>query len=515
MKRQLVLAILDGWGIGKRDNSNPIHIQGTPNIDYIKSHFPAGSLQASSIGVGLPWGEEGNSEVGHLTIGAGKIIFQHYPRISMAIRDESFFKNKVLLDTIDHAKKNNGSFNIAGLLTDANIHASLEHLLALIKLAKKTEVKLKIHLYTDGKDSPLKSAGGLLFKIESELNSDVKIASLAGRYYSLDRDNHWDRTQKAYDTLVGDGPVTNDYKESIEKNYQRNSSDEFLTPCVIGPEADGVKDGDSLFFFDFREDSIRQLVEPFINPSFEKFPVKKFTNLYISTMTEYSPMFNLPVAFPQEKVENSLGKIISENNKSQLRIAESDKYAHVTKFFNGLQDKPFLNEFRILVPSKNVARHDSAPEMRANEITNRIIQAIEENSFDFILVNYANTDIMGHTGNFDAGMIAVKTIDEEIGRLYKKTLENNDILVITADHGNIEKMRDPLTGKATTGHDCSPVPIYIIAKEFLRNKTERETFESEKTTVGILSDVAPTVLKLMNIPKPKEMTGQDLLPFLK
>lgn len=516
MKKQIVLVVLDGWGIGKKDHSNPIHIQGTPNIDYIKSHFPSGALQASGIAVGLPWGEEGNSEVGHITIGAGKVIFQHYPRISIAIRDGSFFKNKALLALAEHVKKNNSSLNIAGLLTDANIHASLEHLLALIEFAKKNGIKkTNLHLYTDGKDSPLRSAGGLLSKVEMALGSGVKIASIIGRYYALDRDNHWDRTQKAYNILIGEGPITNDYKELIEKNYQKNLSDEFIEPHLIGPENNGIKDGDGLIFFDFREDSVRQIVESFINPEFENFPVKKFNNLYIVTMTEYSAKFSLPVAFPQEKVENPLGKIISENGLSQLRIAESDKYAHVTYFFNGLQNKTFPNEFRILVPSKNIVHHEEAPEMMASEITSRIIQALEENSFNFIFVNYANSDIIGHTGNFDAGMAAVKTIDEEIGKLYKKILEYNDILIITSDHGNVEKMMDPLTAKPTTGHDTSPVPIYIVANEFFRNKTVKDAEESEREIVGILSDVAPTILKLMGIPKPPDMTGQDIFPLLR
>lgn len=516
MKRQIVLAVLDGWGIGKKDGSNPIYTQGTPNIDYIKEHFPSGALQASGIAIGLPWGEEGNSEVGHLTLGAGKIIFQHYPRISMSIQDGSFYTNNTLLGVTEHVKNNSGTLNIAGLLSDANIHASLDHLLALIEFAKRNDIpKVNLHLYTDGKDSPLKSAGGLLSRVEAVLDSRVRIASIIGRYYALDRDQHWDRTQKAYDVLIGNGPTTDNYRELITKNYEKNLSDEFIEPHLIGPENNGIKDGDGLIFFDFREDSVRQIVEAFINPEFKEFPVKKFTNLYIATMTEYSPRFSLPVISPQQKVDNPLGKILSENGKSQLRIAESDKYAHVTYFFNGLQDKTFPNEFRILVPSKNVVRHDEAPEMMAKEITDRVIQALDENSFDFILINYANADIIGHTGNFDAGMIAAKTIDEEMGKLYKKVIEDNDILIITADHGNGEKMMDKLTGHPTTGHDPSPVPIYIVAKEFMRHKTPKEIEGTERETVGILSDVAPTILNFMDIPKPPEMTGQDLMPLLK
>lgn len=517
MKRQIILAILDGWGIGAKNNSNPIYIGGTPNIDYIKSHFPGGSLQASGIAVGLPWNEEGNSEVGHLTIGAGKVIYQHYPRISIAIRDGSFFKNKAFLEAVNHVQKNKSALHFAGLLTEANIHASLEHLIGLIKLADQNKLnKTFLHLYTDGKDSPLKSSLGLLKKVEPLLNDKIKIASIIGRYYSLNRDKRWELTKQAYEALTGSAPLADNAEKIISETHNSGLSDEYVEPRLIGPETNGIKDNDAVIFFDFREDSVRQIVESFVNPEFKEFPVKKFNNLYIATMTNYSDKFQVPVAFPPEKVEHPLGKILADNGKSQLRIAETEKYAHVTYFFNGLNDKVYPNELRILIPSKITTSHAEHPEMMAAEITSRVLQVLDDEAFDFILVNYANGDLIAHTGNFDAALKAVKTIDEEVGKLTKKILggSGEDILLITSDHGNIEKMMDPLTAEPTTGHDTSPVPIYLIAKNFQRNKTKQEAEESKKETTGILSDIAPTILELMGIPKPKEMTGQSLLGLL-
>ncbi len=516
MKRQIILAILDGWGIGSKDISSPMFVAKTPNIDYIKTHFLTGSLQASGIAVGLPWSEEGNSEVGHLTIGAGKIIYQHYPRITMSIQDGSFYKNKFLLEAAAHVKKNNSAIHFAGLLTDANIHASVDHLVALINFANQNKLsKVYIHLYTDGKDSPPQSALNILKKIKPLLNDQVKIASISGRHFSLDRDAHWDRTKMAYEALTGTAPMIEDYEKLIKDTYEAGYNDQFVKPRVVGPEINCIKDNDAIIFFDYREDSVRQIVSSFVVKDFKEFPIKNFTNLYIATFTSYTDKFTVPVISPQEKVENPLGKVIAENNKIQLRLAETEKYAHVTYFFNGLNEKPYLNEFRILIPSRNVASHAEHPEMMASELTSRIIQSMEDEAFDFILVNYANGDLVAHTGNYDAALIAVKTIDEEIGKLAKQVLEKNNILMITSDHGNIERMMDPLTGKITSGHDLSPVPVYLIGKEFEKNRSIEDAEEAEKETVGMLSDVAPTILELMDIPKPKEMTGESFLRLLK
>ena len=515
MKRQVILVIIDGWGIGQKDETNPIYSEGTPNLDYIKNNFLIGSLQASGISVGLPWNEEGNSEVGHLTIGAGKVLYQHFPRITLSIQDKSFSKNKVFLDAFEHVKKNKSSLNIAGLLTEGNIHASLDHLISLIKIAKEQSLPaINLHLFSDGKDSDPKSFLRLLKRLAAATNGGWEIASISGRHYALDRDNHWERTEVAYQALTGTGPIITDVSEVIRQNYEKNLNDQHIEPRVINPKL-GIKDNDALLFLDFREDSIRQIASTLILKEFSEFPVKKFENLYIGTMTKYSDKFDAPVAYPPEKVNSPLAKILSENGKSQLHIAETEKYAHVTYFFNGYREQPFPSEERILVPSQTVGSYDEKPEMKNAEITSKVIQTIEENRVDFILVNYANGDMMAHTGNFDAGKIAVKTIDESIGALIRSVLENNAVLIITSDHGNLETMINPKTGESVTAHDPSPVPIYIAGNEFVKMKSKTEIDRSEKETVGILSDIAPTILEIMDIPKPEEMTGQGLLNSLK
>jgi 2,3-bisphosphoglycerate-independent phosphoglycerate mutase len=512
-KRQVILIILDGWGIGQKNDSNPIYAQGTPNLDYIKQNFLISSLQASGISVGLPWHEEGNSEVGHLTLGAGKVLYQHFPRITLSIRDGSFTKNKIFLDAFKHVKKYGSSLNIAGLLTQGNIHASFEHLAAFIQLAKENNVpKINLHIFSDGKDSEPKSVLKLYKKLVEETDG-WRIGSVSGRYYALDRDGHWDRTQQVYEAMAGGGLTAENIEEIAESTYAKNLNDQFIEPRIINPEA-AIKDNDALIFMDFREDSIRQIAGAFILPDFSEFPVKKFANLYIGTMTHYSDKFNVPVAYPPESVDNPLAKVLADNGKTQVHIAETEKYAHITYFFNGYKEQPFSNEFRIIIPSHRVAFHAEKPEMQAEEITSRLFQIIKEGAFDFVVANYANGDIVAHTGNYEAAKIAVKTIDKAMGTLVQVALENNAVLIITSDHGNLEVMIDLKTGEPTTTHDSSPVPIYIVGNEFVKSKSLQKAELLEKETVGILSDVAPTILELMQIPKPKEMTGESLLKIL-
>ena len=504
-KRTLVMAVLDGWGIGRKDSSNPIHVAELKNIDYIKHHYPAGALQASGIAVGLPWGEEGNSEVGHLTLGAGKVLYQHYPRISLAVRNGSFFKNKVLLDSIRHVEETGGNLNLVGLLTEGNVHASMEHLQALIKLTLDqglAPLKLNLHLFTDGRDSAPQSAVGLIRKLGS-----VKIASISGRFYAMERERP-ERVKAAYDALLGnakqapyDSPL-----EALESFYKRDYTDEYVEPTLLDPSG-AIKGGDSVIFFNFREDRMRQLIHLFVETPPQ--------DLYMCTFTKYGEKLNLPVAFPQDEVTNPLGKVLAENGVTQLRVAETEKYAHVTFFFNGLYEPPYKNEFRVLIPSRNVSSYDQFPEMRAPELTERAIAAINEKAYDFILLNYANPDMVAHTGNYDACLKAVKLVDEEIGKLMKATLNTNGTLVITSDHGNAERMLDPRTGLAETKHDPSPIPIYIVNKEYERIKDDFDVNRTEKESIGVLSDVAPTILELMGLSKPKEMTGVSLLNQLR
>lgn len=520
MKRPLVLVILDGWGIGKRHTSNPVYVVQPPHINTIKHTYLSGSLQASGIAVGLPWGEVGNSEVGHLTIGAGKVIYQHYPRITLAIERGLFAKNTVLTQAFDNVNINKKTVHLIGLLSQGNVHASFDHIEALLCMAheRKTE-NVALHLFTDGKDGPPQSFLDLLEKLRIMMKTyEVgRIASLSGRYYAMDRDNRWDRTEKAYRAMTGVASLIGSERcdEYAVGQYAKGLSDEFIEPVTVTPEL-AVKNGDALIFFNFREDSIRQIAESFASKDFSRFPRSiDPETLTIVTFTHYADSIQAQVAFPSETITAPLGKVLADNNMSQLRVAETKKYAHVTYFFNGLQEAPFQNEHRVLIPSKNVARDDDAPEMMAHEITTRIVSAIENGGFDVIIANYANADMIAHTGNYEAAKAAVTVIDEEIGALTESILANNAVLMITADHGNVERMFNPATGMPETQHDPSPVPFYLIGKEFKREKYDGVVEEIERGTIGILSDVAPTILALMDLPKPESMTGRSLLSSLR
>ena len=437
-------------------------------------------------------------------------MYQHYPKITLAIRDGGFFKNGVLKNAFIHAKKNNSALHLVGLLSSGIVHSSLEHLTALLQFAENEKVtEVNLHLFTDGRDSPPQSAQEFLSQIPRE-----KLASLSGRFYAIDRDNHWERTQKVYNVLIGDDPIIEDINTHLQKTYDKKLNDEYIEPALVGPTKRPIQDGDSVIFFNFREDRMRQLVSAFVSKDFDKFPVKTFSNLYLATMTKYDESFDAPAAFLAEKADNPLGRVLAENSKTQFRIAETQKYPHITYFFNGLREEPFSNEYRVLIPSKALLRQDEHPEMMAREITTRLIESINEGVFDFILANYANPDMIAHTGNYEACLEAVRVVDEEVGKITQACLNQNAVLIITSDHGNIERVRNPITGEPETRHDPNPVPFYLMAKEFERRKSEAEIHQSEKGTTGILSDIAPTILELMSIPKPKEMTGQSLLKLL-
>jgi len=510
-KEPLVLAVLDGWGIGKNDSSNPISAAKPKNINYIRHTYPTGALQASGIAVGLPWGENGDSEVGHMTIGAGKVLYQDYPRISLAIKDGSFYKNQVLISAINSAKNKNAHVHLLGLLGKSNIHSSFEHLLALIELLRKEGVEPVLHAFTDGRDSPIKSAGDILADLPK-----VQVASISGRFYAMDRDLHWERTAKTYRAITGIEPSeaeTDNAIQFITTSYARGVTDEFIEPTLLRPDLK-IRDGDSVIFFNYREDSIKQLAQMFANPDIgEKHAIPANSN--IATFTKYSRKLDFPVAFPADTVEEPLGKVISDLGMVQLRIAETEKYAHVTYFFNGLVEAPFKNEYRVLVPSKNIARYDEFPEMMASEITTRAVEAVSEGAYDFILINYANADIIGHTGNFDAAITAIRVLDEQIGILTRAVLDENGTLVITSDHGNVEDMVNLRTGLPETTHNPSSVPIFVVRNGYERQKTDEFVSEEERTNIGVLSDIAPTVLELMGIKKPNEMTGISLLSSLR
>ncbi|MEK7566275.1 MAG: 2,3-bisphosphoglycerate-independent phosphoglycerate mutase [Patescibacteria group bacterium] len=513
--RSVILIILDGWGIGADDFSNPIRLVNPPIMNSLKKRYPYGTLQASGITVGLPWGEEGNSEVGHLNIGAGRILYQNFPRITLSIKDGSFYENEILKKTLEYAKSNNSSLNLIGLLSDACVHSSFEHLLALLEAAKKNDFpleKINLHLITDGRDSSPESAVEFINKIPEPFLK--QIASLGGRYYAMDRDSHWDRTQKYYNAITGQGGTIDDYQMHIKSTYSRKLNDEYIPPTLIGPQDRSIKNNDAVIFFNFREDRMRQIVRCFIEKDFNHFPIKQFSNLFVTTMVSYKDEFTAPVLFPAEKVLTPLGKVLEENNKIQWRIAETEKYAHVTYFFNGQEESPFKGEYRVLVPSKISFRYDQHPEMMAGEITSRLLEAIKEKVYDFILVNFANPDIIAHTGNFEATAEAIRVIDAQIEKIYASAIENNSFLIITSDHGNAERLIDPKTGTPETKHDPNPVPFYLIAKEFERQNTDQYVHQAEHSQVGVLADVAPTILELMKIPKPPEMTGHSLIKLI-
>lgn len=516
MKRTIILAILDGWGIGTFDESNPIYYAHLPTItDYIEKNYPAGALQASGLSLGLPWEEEGNSEIGHLTIGTGNVFYQYYPRISLAIENRSFFSNEALLGACNHAKKNNSALHLVGLISKGNVHSSLDHINALLELIEKEGIKdCYIHIITDGRDSPPESAVSLATRVTEMINQHKvgTIVSAIGRYYAMNRDEHWDRTKMAYDLLTKDTYPIHTLEDITKKTYARKFNDEYIDPSAIN-EHKPIKDNDAVIFFNFREDSMRQLAGAFVNSNFSAFERKPLTNCYFATLTEYFDTSLAHVAFAKEVAKTCLAKVFSDLGKQQLHIAETQKYAHVTYFFNGLVDTPFPNEHRVLIPTLDIPHPEQKPEMMASAITDRVLLALRENAFDFIVVNYANSDIIAHTGNYNATLEAVRIIDREMKRIVDEVLRDNHILLITSDHGNAEVLLNLTTGEPETKHNPNPVPIYLVANEFKRAKP-REGFYRLKT-IGILSDVAPTILELANIQKPPEMTGQSLLAQLK
>ncbi len=509
VKRTVILIVLDGWGIGRNDESNPIHVVQPKTLTWLEENFPVTSLQASGISVGLPWGEVGNSEVGHLTLGAGKVLYQYYPKITMAIQDGTFYENKSLKDAFAHARKNNSCVNMAGLLSKGNVHASLEHVLALLTMAEKEGCSnIKLHLFADGKDVAPRTLEKFLEAIPRD-----KIATLTGRYYAMDRNGSWRLTESAYQNLTSQmGMLVEDPHEAIENTYKKGFTEEYLPPLRLR-EDPAVKDGDALIFFNYREDSIRQIAEAFIVPGFSQFAVKQFKNLYITTMTHYRDDFNVPVAFYPDVVGKPLGEILFGAGKTQLRLAETYKYAHVTYFFNGLKEPPYSGEYRTLVPSLSTIHAEEHPEMMAKAITDRLLDAAQSLAFDFILVNYANGDTIAHTSNYDASLQAVRVIDEELGRLLKVAINPQTVLIITSDHGNVEQILNPATGLPESQHDANPVPFYLVAPEFRGRKfTNSKNLGTE--TAGSLADVAPTILQILGIPQPPDMTGHSLLDSL-
>ena len=509
--KPICLIILDGWGLSAQIDGNAIRLAKTPHMDNNYKIYPNTRLDASGEAVGLPEGQMGNSEVGHLNIGAGRVVYQELTRINKEIKNGSFFKNKVLIKAIENVKKNNSSLHLMGLVSDGGVHSHIEHLKALINMANDNKIEnLFIHAFLDGRDVPPRSAAPFLNEVDDYLkNKSIsgQIATVSGRYYSMDRDNRWERIKKSYDNLVyRNGKKFKTAAEVVESSYSNNVDDEFVIPSIVeskDEEKAKIKSGDSIIFFNFRSDRARQITRAFISKSFDKFDRGEIPpKVHFVCMTQYDKEFNTPVAFPPVEIKNTLGEVISNNSLKQLRIAETEKYAHVTFFLNGGIEKPFKSEDRILIPSPKVATYDLKPEMSAFEVTDTVIDKIRLNKYDVIILNYANPDMVGHTGHIDAAIKAVETVDRCVGRVVEELNKNGGLALITADHGNAEEMINCISRKVITAHSTSPVP-FVACRTEIKLKNKDNNFK--------LSDIAPTILDFLKIEKPEEMTGESLI----
>jgi len=509
--RPVVLIILDGWGLREEEENNAIAAASTPVWDRLWNESAHTALETSGSAVGLPSGQMGNSEVGHLNLGSGRVVYQEFTRVSRSIRTGSFFSNATLTGAVDVAIDNDSAVHILGLLSPGGVHSHEEHIHAMVKLAAERGVKkIYVHAFLDGRDMPPKSAMPSLQAMD-DVFAEIGVgrtASIIGRYFSMDRDHRWERIQKAYD-LITEGKseyVANSTIEGLEMAYQRGETDEFVDATAIippGEERVKVQDGDVVINMNYRSDRARQITRPFIEKDFDAFPRESIPDLgtFVS-LTEYNKEWDIPVAFPAERLENVFGEYISKLGLRQLRLAETEKYAHVTFFFNGGQEQPFEGEDRILVPSPDVATYDLKPEMSAPEVTDNLVQAIEDDKYDAIIVNYANGDMVGHTGIFSAAVQAVETLDECLSRVMRAIHKVGGAMLVTADHGNCEKMLDEESGQPYTAHTTTPVPLVYVG--------ERPATLSDG---GALCDVAPTMLKIMGLPQPVEMTGHPLIEY--
>lgn len=521
--KPIVLTIIDGLGIGSESQINPLRIADVPNFRTLEKNYPGCSLQASGIAIGMPWNEAGNSEVGHMVIGAGRVIYQYLPRISIEIKSGLFFKNPAFLNAINHVKKNKSELHLIGLASSGNVHSYLEHVYALMELARQEKIEnLKLHLFTDGKDAPLKEGKKIISAIQEKLvsNPNWKIANIIGRFFGMDRNQNWDRTEKTYNLFVsGIGEKIQNPIEKLEEFYQNDINDTYVEPLSVtdknGSSVGNIKDNDAIIFFDFRADSMRQLVAAFSSERFDYFTRQEMKNIYVCTMTQYDKKFEVGVAYPPISIENNLVETLSRRRKKVLKIAETEKYAHVTYFFNGDREDLFPYEDRKLIPSQTISHYDENPGMQSDKVTDAVIQGIKD-KYDLIVVNYASTDMVAHTGNIEAGIESLKIIDKNIKRLIGMAEYGECVLIITSDHGHIEQMIDPQTGETMTEHTVNPVPFFLIGEGF---KLKSPRNEEELTALydppkGIICDIAPTILELMQIPKPPEMNGESLLKII-
>ncbi len=504
MSKKTILLILDGWGLTQNPDASAIEKAKTPNFDKLYKEYPHAQLRTDGMNVGLPEGQMGNSEVGHMNLGAGRIVYQDLAKINMAVDNDTLKDEAVLKEAFDYATTNDKAVHFLGLVSDGGVHSHIKHLKGLVNAAQKAGVKNKfVHAFTDGRDVDPKSGKGFIEDLLPTLKeNDAKLASIVGRYYAMDRDKRWERTKKAYDLLVkGEGEVnTENPLEVIQNSYDNEVTDEFIKPIVItenGEAVTKIQKGDVIIFFNFRTDRGRQLTQALSQEDFSDYEMQKMP-LYFVTMTTYDESFqNINVVYKKDNIKATLGEALEYSGKTQLRAAETEKYPHVTFFFSGGREKPFKGEERILVNSPKVATYDLQPEMSAYELTDKLEKEITKASIDFFCINFANPDMVGHTGDFDAAVKACETVDECLGKLYEAAKENYNIIIL-ADHGNSEKMVNE-DGSANTAHTTNPVPVILVSKD------------KKEINDGILGDVAPTILDLMEIDQPELMTQKSII----
>ncbi|MDP4133655.1 MAG: 2,3-bisphosphoglycerate-independent phosphoglycerate mutase [Bacillota bacterium] len=515
MTKPVALIIMDGFALNNNTEGNAIKAAKTPNLDKFFEEYPHAALGASGMDVGLPDGQMGNSEVGHTNMGAGRVVYQELTRISKAIKDGDFFENEAFIKAMENCKKNNSAIHFAGLLSSGGVHSHIEHLFGLLDMAKQNGLdKVYIHCIMDGRDVSPTSGAGFIKELQDKLSSIGvgKIATVTGRYYAMDRDNNWNRVVKAYNAMVlGEGELVTDIEGAVNKSYETKDengallTDEFIRPLVVtenGEPIGRVSANDSFIFLNFRPDRAREITRTFVDPAFEGFERRNgFFPLFYVCMTQYDKtMPNVEVAFKPEGLQNTFGEYISAKHLKQLRIAETEKYAHVTFFFNGGVEKEYPGEDRALIPSPKVATYDLKPSMSAYAVTEEALKRIAGDKYDCIILNFANCDMVGHTGVFEAAVEAVETVDECVGKVTKAIVDKGGVVLITADHGNADQMVDPQTKEIFTAHTTNPVPLIIAGKG---NLSLRDG--------GRLSDIAPTMLDIMNLEKPSEMKGESLI----
>ena len=504
-KKTTVLMILDGYGVENKAEGNAIALAKKPNMDKLTSMYPTVQGEASGLFVGLPDGQMGNSEVGHTNMGAGRIVYQMLVKISKSIKDGDFFENPALVSAMENCKKNGSALHLMGLLSPGGVHSHTEHMYGLVEMAKRNGLdKVYVHCFLDGRDVPPSSAAEYMEEAAAKIKEIGvgKIATIAGRFYAMDRDNAWDRVEKAYNALVfGEGVQETDPVEAVKNSYANGVTDEFMLPTVV--EKDGmIKENDSVVFFNFRPDRARQITRAFVDPDFAGFTRKNgyFETTFVCMAQYDAEMPNVLVAFPPEELTMTFGEYLAKNGKTQLRLAETQKYAHVTFFFNGGEEKQFEGEDRILVNSPKVATFDMQPEMSAYEVADNLVEAIKSEKYDVIVVNFANPDMVGHTGIMEAAVKAIEAVDECVGKAYDALMEKNGQMFICADHGNAEKLVDT-DGSPFTAHTTNPVPFVLV------NYDEAYTLREG----GCLADIVPTLIEMMGMEQPKEMTGKSLL----